>query len=151
MTKKSIIVFEKWEDPFETIMDQGKAEEIMDNFDDLDIDNLTDEEIDMLEDQPMRSGRILSAPIKAIHTPFGVYPLSDRILASKNFDIWIAHTRFKLTDDYAPIIMDAEGVEYFEPLTPYRFKFSAAKLFEPAEVKQNIINAVTSYYESTRK
>jgi len=67
--------------------------------------------------------RIEEAP-KAVLTPAGMVSLPDDI---DPFDFWVGHTNFILSKTIADIISNSEGVEYFIPISPYRFKIAVGR------------------------
>ena len=82
-----------------------------------DVDGLTQEDLNILKNERKK---IEEMP-KAILTPAGVVSLPDD---ADPFDFWIGNTNFYLSKTLVDIISNSEGVEYFLPISPYRFKIA---------------------------
>jgi hypothetical protein len=71
-------------------------------------------------------------------TPLGNYP--------EDFNMWIGHTNFLLTySEESKIIhndIPLEGVEFFNILSPYRFKVCIGLIFDENRVKYSIQQAL---------
>lgn len=86
-----------------------------------------------LEDFPIK---------KVMNTPFGLCVADDAMNPYKQFKFWIGHTNFKITPPIAQKIENVDGVEVLRILTPYRFIFAPAALFNSPDVKVAISKAI---------
>lgn len=60
-----------------------------------------------------------------------------------DYNLYIAHTNFRITVNIVNFLCDVEGVESVDILSPYRFKVSVGKLFEPDTVLNHIKDNLT--------
>lgn len=66
--------------------------------------------------------------------------LSNEIQLTTNFDCWIAHTNFDITETIKSIINKVEGVEVLKIHSRYRFFIGIGKMFDFKEVRKEIEN-----------
>lgn len=59
------------------------------------------------------------------------------------YDLWIIDTNFKLTEQLCQQISDFDGVEVFNPVSPYKGVLGIGKLFNPTEVKVGLEYTLT--------
>ncbi len=59
------------------------------------------------------------------------------------YDLWIIDTNFKLTEKVCQDISDFDGVEVFNPVSPYKGILGIAKLFNPTDVKVGLEYTLT--------
>ena len=81
---------------------------------------------------------------KLVHTPVGMYQVDDRMSPIKQFDCWLGHTNFDITDFVQNCIESTPGVEVLVILTRYRFFLGVGKLFSFRDVRVSIENGVCS-------
>jgi uncharacterized secreted protein with C-terminal beta-propeller domain len=55
-----------------------------------------------------------------------------------NFDCWIGHTNFDITNDTKKILDATEGVEVLKIFSRYRFFIGVGKMFKFQNVRNNI-------------
>lgn len=79
---------------------------------------------------------------KLVHTPVGMYQIDDRMSPIKQFDCWLGHTNFDITDSVQEYIESTPGVEVLVILTRYRFFLGVGKLFSFRDVRVNIENSI---------
>jgi len=123
---KNKIVWEKWRDPMLT--------------------NYLDEEwpgSDLDEDEdkiPVHT--VERQPV--MHTPFGMLSVLDASMACKQFDFWMMHTNFDITEGLANVIENLPGVETLEIYTRYRARlgFPRSGLFTARDVMHSVQQAV---------
>ena len=70
--------------------------------------------------------------------------LLENIALASNFNCWLGHCNFDITEDLVNKINLAEGVEGLKVLSRYRFFVGVATMFDFSEVRRNIENAVKS-------
>ena len=78
---------------------------------------------------------------KLVHTPVGMYQVDDRMNPIKQFDCWLGHTNFDITDSIKNEIESIAGVEVLVILTRYRFFLGVGKLFSFRDVRVNMENS----------
>jgi hypothetical protein len=66
--------------------------------------------------------------------------LSSEIQLTTNFDCWIAHTNFDITEKIKNTINKIEGVEALKVYSRYRFFIGVGKMFDFKEVRKEIEN-----------
>jgi hypothetical protein len=73
-------------------------------------------------------------------------PMTENILQElsivSNFDCWLAHTNFDVTNGIKEKLNHIPGVEVLKIFSRYRFFVGIGKLFDFAEVRQNIENEI---------
>lgn len=69
---------------------------------------------------------------------FGFFPITEDNHPSKDFQIWKAHTNFRISEDNIKDICNVDGVEVFQGFSEYRFLIAVGRLFNPTTVKKNI-------------
>ena len=81
---------------------------------------------------------------KLVHTPVGMYQVDDKMSPVRQFDCWLGHTNFDITDSVQNYIESTPGVEVLVILTRYRFFLGVGKLFSFRDVRVGIENSVCS-------
>jgi hypothetical protein len=66
--------------------------------------------------------------------------LSSEIQLTTNFDCWIAHTNFDITETIKSAINKIEGIEVLKIHSRYRFFIGVGKMFDFKEVRKEIEN-----------
>jgi hypothetical protein len=86
-----------------------------------------------------------SRPSKLLNTPYGIITITDYSLVTKQFDFWILHTNFDISEDVLEMIEMVPGVETLEPQTRYRLRvgFPKSPMWESSDIKTNIQNVVS--------
>jgi len=73
-------------------------------------------------------------------------PMTENILQElsivSNFDCWLAHTNFDVTNGIKEKLNIIPGVEVLKIFSRYRFFVGIGKLFDFAEVRKNIENEI---------
>lgn len=82
------------------------------------------EEIDEKQDQPL----MMAMPES----------LSNEIQLLANFDCWIGHTNFNLTEEIKNHLNRIEGVEVLKICSRYRFFIGIGKMFDFKQVRKDI-------------
>lgn len=75
-----------------------------------------------------------------LHTPFGMVSMVNDTMAANNFDFWIMHTNFDLTEGLISMIEQTPGVETLEIYTRYRGRigFPMSELFNTGLIINSI-------------
>lgn len=137
MNKRSIM-WKKWVDPFAVFDDELEKKK----------EELTDGE-DLDSDKEVKSFKGL----KVLNTSFGIVPVNDENISSNNFDFWVGHTNFNITEDVINVLNTIPGIEILDVFSRYRFRISIAKHhdFTFREVRKNIDNALCGNDESKER
>ena len=149
MKKTSKIGWQKYEDVIEEqlnspIIDQlysamlGKTEEEL-------IQNLTEEEYEQMQGLLEEQG-IAELPQEQtmINIPEA---LANEISLATNFDCWIGHTNFNLTEQLKNKLDQIEGVEMLKIYSRYRFLVGVGRMFEFSDVRKDIEGLLNDYKE----
>lgn len=126
---KSLIVWEKWVDPFGQDHEEAKWTDYNNDI----IDSIDNN--DSLEERPVIKS---SKPIKVIATPLGLIPYNEYTASSKIFNFWIGHTNFNISESIKNILEHSNGVEILDIFTRYRFRIAIGKCFNDSEVMSTI-------------
>lgn len=59
------------------------------------------------------------------------------------YDLWVMDVNFKLTEQLCEQIAHFDGIEVFNPVSPYKAVVGIGKLFHPTEVKVSLEHALT--------
>ena len=69
-------------------------------------------------------------------------PIDDKMVENinlvANFDCWMGHTNFNITEKIKKKLNSAEGVEVLKVCSRYRFFVGIGKMFDFKEVRRNI-------------
>ena len=130
MTERKI-AWEKWEDT-------SPAEPMPSSL----FSNVESESEDLEEHADFDVADFFEKIPKLVHTPLGVYQIDDSMSPMKQFDCWLGHTNFDITDSVQEHIESTPGVEVLVILTRYRFFLGVGKLFSFRDVRVSIENAV---------
>lgn len=125
---KSLVVWEKWVDPFGLDHDETK-------WTDYNSDIIDSIENDLVEEKSVIKS---SKPIKVIATPLGLIPYNEYTASSKIFNFWIGHTNFNISESVKDILEHCSGVEILDIFTRYRFRIAIGKCFNDSEVMSTI-------------
>lgn len=136
MTKDtSLVVWEKWIDPFGEALDEAKWTDYESEIEDLDDVDFVDED------------QLIQKQIKAIATPMGIIPYNELTSPAKLFNFWVGHTNFNITPKIVSIIENTHGVEILDIFTRYRFRIGIGKCFSDSETMKLINDKL---YEATK-
>ena len=71
-----------------------------------------------------------------------VVPLNERLMENislaSNFDCWMGHTNFNITEEILEKLSGTYGVEILKVCSRYRFFVGIVRMFDFKEVRQNI-------------
>lgn len=96
------------------------------------IEDLTEEELEQMERMIEQD---MSQTNEMINIPEG---LANEISLATNFDCWIAHTNFNLTESIKNELDQIEGVEMLKIFSRYRFLIGVGRMFNFSDVRQEI-------------
>tara|TARA_R110002020_G_scaffold95727_6_gene229487 strand:- start:643 stop:1116 length:474 start_codon:yes stop_codon:yes gene_type:complete len=133
------VYWEKWRDAFEVAEEKFSEllEEMQSQDDDMFATSSYGEDQD---DDELGADAQYMPHVRSVMTPYGLLPLTDDTLASKQFKFWTGHSNFRLTEEYFSVIGTVAGVETLDILTPYRFRIGIGKLF----TDRSVMHAVRS-------
>jgi hypothetical protein len=78
---------------------------------------------------------------KVVSTAVGIFEIYDRNKPSNQYDCWLGHTNFNISQEVKNCIENIEGVEVLKVLTRYRFFVGIAKMFDFKKVRVEIEKA----------
>lgn len=70
--------------------------------------------------------------------PQGPVPVTVHALPSSNFNFWMGHTDFDLTERFVDAAERVRGVETLDVLTRYRFRLGVGEAFHDREVRAGL-------------
>ena len=144
---KSLIVWEKWVDPFGGDIDEAKWTDY-----DNDIHNSIDEERDEYEydTKEQKNPHIIknTKPIKVIASPMGLIPYNEHTASGKIFNFWLGHTNFNISEIVQKTIEECYGVEILDIFTRYRFRIAIGKCFNDSATMKSINDKIDTLLES---
>ena len=126
---KNTVTWEKWENYIEP--KENKEEEDEDTH---------------YEGGSLEQGLILSRdsdqPIMI--TPMGSIPIPE--YRPDNFNLWLGHSNFDITDDIVDLVENSEGIETLEVFTRYRMRVGIGKVFNAGDVINWVNKALAGYF-----
>jgi len=145
MKKTLKIGWQKYEDVIESqvnspIIDQLYESMIKRSNEYTNLEDLTEEELEQLEEfLELQS----NANVHPQQQEQGMMMNIDENLAGEinlatNFDCWIAHTNFNLTENIKNELDGVEGVELLKVFSRYRFLVGVGRMFDFKEVRREI-------------
>ena len=142
---KNQIGWQKYEDMLEDQMQSPLLLQLYKSFQDTlyseaemqDIENFTDAEIEEL----MRSQA--AEPTSQENTLIQVDDkLMENINLVANFDCWVGHTNFDITEDIKNELDRTEGIEVLKICSRYRFFVGIGKMFDFKDVRKMIEKSI---------
>tara|TARA_R110002020_G_scaffold216352_1_gene423886 strand:+ start:807 stop:1409 length:603 start_codon:yes stop_codon:yes gene_type:complete len=117
------IAWEKWDTD---LLEQEMIDDVIETSDEEDID-LIEEALDLMSKIP-----------KLVTTPAGVFQMHDKMNVLNQFDCWMGHTNFDITQSVKNKIEKSAGVEMLIIISRYRFFIGVGQLFKLRDVRTNI-------------
>jgi len=135
------IGWQKYEDVLESqinspIIDQLYQSMIKRSNEYTNLDDLNEEELEQLEE--MLSAQLDNPPQEETMMLNIDENLAGEINLATNFDCWVAHTNFNLTEHIKNELDSVEGVELLKIFSRYRFLVGVGKMFDFSEVRKEI-------------
>ena len=96
------------------------------------------------EDEMLEFGTF--SPEIVTPTPFGPYLIDDRYHPYKEYELWIGHANFDITEETAQKMEQCEGVEVLHIESRYRFIIGVGRLFTMTTVRKLIEDAVCANF-----
>lgn len=138
MKKTSKIGWQKYEDVLESQLNSPVIDQLYNSLfrksQEIEIEDLSEEELEEME-------RIME------EEGFGVQgdqminiseSLAGEISLATNFECWIGHTNFNLTEDIKDELDQIEGIEMLKVYSRYRFLVGIGRMFDFSDVRKNI-------------
>jgi hypothetical protein len=134
MKKSKNIGWQKYEDVLESQINSPLIEQFYQSV----LQNLPtdEEEQDLLSNQdiPYDEHKSTDEPVMlTLDKDF-----SNEILLATNYDCWVGHTNFNLTENIKEELNKVEGVEVLKICSRYRFFIGIGRMFDFKEVRKNI-------------
>lgn len=132
MQKTPQIGWQKYEDVLESQMSSPLMDKIYSSMSKMIVDQIGDdiEEEALVEDQEVVSEEPVLMNISD--------ELSSQINLANNFECWVAHTNFNLTENIKDELDRVEGIELLRVFSRYRFLIGIGKMFEFTDVRKSI-------------
>ena len=122
---KNKIGWQKYEDMLESQLDSPLLEVLINKLPDM-----QDQEQTWEENQEPKLEQDIIVPIDD--------KMIENITLTSNFDCWMGHTNFNLTDHAKNILNKVDGVEILRICSRYRFFIGIGKMFEFNDVRATI-------------
>lgn len=132
---KKKIGWQKYEDVIEQNMSSPVLQSMIDHIQErMSTENdEVDENYEYEEDQEIKNDLNMS-----------MIPLSPQLIEDitmlSNFDCWMAHTNFDVTNRIKDELNTTEGIELLKVCSRYRFFIGIGKMFKFSDVRKNIEN-----------
>ena len=91
------------------------------------------------------------AQMMAIPFPIMKPMMPTPVVIEKDFNFWMGHTNFPISERILDILVNHPGVETIDIFTPYRFRISAGLLFSPGEVMSGIAQTLIGYLQANEQ
>ena len=151
IVKPRMIAWEKWVDPFGDA-EEGtwpgaygtfESDEALERIERINRGEKVEEEFsEFMEEEvvipPVAAAVKQRRPVRLLSTPTGFMPLTEWNSPSQVYELWVAHTNFRITEELQDIIDSTDGVESLDIWTPYRFRIAVGRIFDSIEVKEGV-------------
>ena len=137
ITKK--IGWQKYEDMIQNQLQSPLLNSIYESLgsiqSELDLEEFTEEELEMLAEAENSLGSTYSQQVVPIDPK-----MMEHVNLSANFDCWLGHTNFNITEDVLTKLEELDGVEVLKVCSRYRFFVGIGRMFDFKEVRKTIEN-----------
>lgn len=126
------IGWQKYEDVLEQQLQSPLLQTFYNSFNSFDEEEFSDEELQAMQemDQPQQ-----------------IIPVDNKLMESvtltSNFDCWMGHTNFNITNEIKEELNKVDGVEVLKIVSRYRFFVGVGKMFDFSGVRNNIESALS--------
>tara|TARA_R100000008_G_C3586369_1_gene172686 strand:+ start:1825 stop:2442 length:618 start_codon:yes stop_codon:yes gene_type:complete len=127
--KQRKIAWEKWDTD---LLEQDMIDDV------IETSSEDGEDIELIEEALDLMSRIP----KLVTTPAGVFQMHDKMNVLNQFDCWMGHTNFDITQSVKDLIEKSDGVEMLIIISRYRFFIGVGQLFDFRNVRTNIESAL---------
>lgn len=136
------IGWQKYEDVIESQIKSPLATMLINSF----LEEMEVEDLESTEEKEESTNPLMMAIPES---------LSSEIQLLTNFDCWIGHTNFNLTEEIKNHLNRIEGVEVLKICSRYRFFIGIGKMFDFKQVRKDIENKLmlkeTVYVDSGKR
>ena len=144
---KPLITFEKWIDPLDPkskITDRnkyfdGQEVEFMDIMQKEKEKEKREKDEDEEESPELKGSKVFMGP-------HGIIPINFHNIPSKQYNFWVYHTNFNVSEKVLLLMNKIEGVEVLKLWTRYRGWIGIGRLFNEEEVFENIRKKINSIF-----
>tara|TARA_R100000008_G_scaffold18244_1_gene9142 strand:+ start:3530 stop:3991 length:462 start_codon:yes stop_codon:yes gene_type:complete len=141
MRKTLKIGWQKYEDVLESqinspIIDQLYQSMIKRSNEYTNLQDLSEEELEQIEE--ILASQLENPPQEETLMLNIDENLAGEISLASNFDCWVAHTNFNLTESIRDELDSVEGVELLKIFSRYRFLVGVGRMFDFKEVRKEI-------------
>lgn len=122
------IGWQKYEDMLEQQLHSPLLQVFYDSFNSMDEEDFTEEELEAMQEMPIDQQQLVPIDNK----------LMENITLTSNFDCWMGHTNFNITNSVKEELNNVDGVEILRICSRYRFFVGVGKMFDFAAVRRDI-------------
>jgi len=138
MKKTSKIGWQKYEDVLESQLNSPVIDQLYNSLfrksQEIEIEELSEEDLEEMERLMEEEGfGVPSEQMINISES-----LASEISLATNFECWIGHTNFNLTENIKDELDQIEGVEMLKVYSRYRFLVGIGRMFDFTDVRKNI-------------
>tara|TARA_Y100001938_G_C8088076_1_gene433315 strand:+ start:2119 stop:2571 length:453 start_codon:yes stop_codon:yes gene_type:complete len=139
MKKTSKIGWQKYEDVLESQLNSPVIDQLYSSLfrksQEIAIEDLSEEELEEMERIMEEEGFGIQNNEQMINISES---LASEISLATNFECWIGHTNFNLTENIKDKLDQIEGVEMLKVYSRYRFLVGIGRMFDFSDVRKNI-------------
>jgi len=133
------IGWQKYEDMIQTQLDSPFLDMISQKYAEMSmqgLESITDEQLE-LEKEWLETNE-----------PQMMVPIDDKMMENinlaNNFDCWMGHTNFNITEGIKDQLNETDGIEVLRVCSRYRFFIGVGRMFDFKEVRQKIEDILIS-------
>ena len=127
------IGWQKYEDMLEQQLHSPLLQVFYDSFASMDEDDFTEDELEAMREMPVDQQQVVPIDNK----------LMENVTLTSNFDCWMGHTNFNITNTVKEELNKIDGVEILRICSRYRFFVGVGKMFDFASVRRDIENKLS--------
>lgn len=136
------IGWQKYEDMIQTQLDSPFLDMISQKYAEMStqgLESMTDEQLEKWLETNEEPSDI---------TPQMMVPIDDKMMENinlaNNFDCWMGHTNFNITEGIKDQLNETDGIEVLRVCSRYRFFIGVGRMFDFKEVRQKIEDILIS-------
>lgn len=136
------IGWQKYEDMIQTQLDSPFLDMISQKYAEMSMQGLESMSDEQLEEWLETNEEPLDV------TPQVMVPIDDKMMENinlaNNFDCWMGHTNFNITEGIKDQLNETDGIEILRVCSRYRFFIGVGRMFDFKEVRQKIEDILIS-------
>lgn len=136
------IGWQKYEDMIQTQLDSPFLDMISQKYAEMSMQGLESMSDEQLEEWLETNEEPLDV------TPQMMVPIDDKMMENinlaNNFDCWMGHTNFNITEGIKDQLNETDGIEILRVCSRYRFFIGVGRMFDFKEVRQKIEDILIS-------